>query len=338
MKSFKIILKEQLYLSEARGVIAATGFDTERHEKQYVTPHLGSKEYTHTLATQHEDIPVGSKLKLHKAERRDGKLYIHATDENTRKKSVIPANKIRKPGEQQVNKGNDYERNFVERLKKHGLMHGEAAGFSAGNDFNLINKKTGEVHKGSVLNESVVEDKKILQGETKLGKTAAFGQLTIALDDKKGGKGWHIPESNRRNRPKYAKQVLEKGILEHMNKYHKKIDPNLYRQKEISFDHENMKPANEYLQDHHVQVLQVGKHGTYKVGKKDATGHGLPELKGKGKFRVYQKTGDPKKRMIMFKASHIEKSHVDLDEDEHLHAMAKTLGHRNINFKKTTEE
>jgi hypothetical protein len=335
MITFKTLLFEQLYLSEARGVIAATGFDTERHEKQYVTPHLGSNEYTHTLATQHEDIPVGSKLMLHKAERRDGKLYIHATDENTKTKHVIPANKIQKPGEQKANKGFDYERQFVERLKKHGLMIGEAAGFSAGNDFNLLNKKTGEKHKGRVHSDDEVGDKKLLQGETKIGKTAAFGQLTIAHDDKKG---WHIPEKNKANRPNYAKHIEAKGILEHMNKHHKKIDTNIKRAKDVLFEHDNLDPANSYLKDHHVQVLQVGKHGTYKVGKRDATGHGLPEAKGRGQFRVYQKTGDPKKRMIMFKVKHLEKSHVDLDEDEHLHAMAKTLGHKGINFKKTTEE
>lgn len=334
MKRFKSILVEELYLSEARGVIAATGFDTERHEKQYVTPFLGSKDYTHTLAVTHENVPAGSKLMLHKAERRDGKLYLHVTDENTRQKTIIPANKITKPGEEKKNKGFDYEKQFVGRLKRHGLMLGEAAGASAGNDFDLHDKRTGKVHKGRVHSEDEVSGKTLV-GETKVGKTAAFGQLTIAHDKSKGG--WHIPEKNRANRPSYAQAVMEKGILEHMNKYHKPT-PEVKRAKDALFEHNNLDPANKYLTDHHVDVLQVGKHGTYKVGKKDATGHGLPAAKGRGQFRVYQKTGDPFKRMIQFKVKHLEKSHVDLDDDEHLSAMAKTLGHKPIQFKKTTEE
>jgi hypothetical protein len=334
MRTFKSILIEQLYLSEARGVISATGFDTERHEKQYVTPYLGSKNYTHTMAVSHKDVPAGAKLILHKAERHDGKLFVHATDDTTKKKTLIPANKITKPGEEKRNKGFEYERQFVDRLKKHGLMLGEAAGASAGNDFDLHDKRTGKVHKGRVHNENEVGSKKLL-GETKIGKTAAFGQLTIAHDKNKGG--WHIPERNRQNRPTYAQHVIEKGILEHMNKHHKPT-PEVKRAKDALFEHDNLDPAQAYLKDHHVDVLQVGKHGTYKVGKKDATGHGLPAIKGKGQFRVYQKTGDPYKRMIQFKVKNLEKSHVDLDNDEHLSAMAKTLGHKPIQFKKITEE
>lgn len=335
MFNFKQYILYEDLIFEARGYIAATGFDTERHEKQYVTPYLNSKKSTHKLGIGHKDVPAGADLILHKAERYDGKLFVHATDNITKKKTLIPANKIVKPGEQKANKGFDYEKQFVERLKKHGLMHGEAAGFSAGNDFNLVNKKTGQKHKGRVHSESEVGDKKVLQGETKIGKTAAFGQLTIAYDKNKGG--WHMPEKNKANRPTYAKHIEAKGILEHMNKHHMP-DEKVKRAKDVLFEHENLDPANGYLKDHHVQVLQVGKHGTYKVGKKDATGHGLPEAKGRGQFRVYQKTGDPMKRMVMFKVKHLEKSHVDLDEDEHLDAMAKTLGHKGINFKKTTDE
>jgi hypothetical protein len=212
-------------------------------------------------------------------------------------------------------------------------MLGEAAGASAGNDFDLHDKRTGEVHKGRVHNENEVGGKTLL-GETKIGKTAAFGQLTIAHDPKKGG--WHIPEKNRANRPTYAKHVLQKGILEHMNKYHKP-DVTVKRAKDALFEHDNLDPANSYLKDHHVDVLQVGKHGTYKVGTKDKTGHGLPKIKGRGQFRVYQKTGDPLKRMIQFKVKHLEKSHVDLDNDEHLANMAKTLGHKPIKFIKSEE-
>ena len=210
-------------------------------------------------------------------------------------------------------------------------MEGEAAGFTSGNDFNLINKKNNTKHKGEVHNESA------LQGETKAGKTAAFGQLTIAYDKKKGG--WHIPDDAHAKRPGYAKHIESKGILEHMNKKHKPtgLVAGGPLAKNVMFDHDDLEPANAYLNDHHVDVVQVGKHGTYKVGEKDKTGHGLPKLTGKGQWRVRQKTSDPLKRTVQFMVKNADKSHVDLDNDEHLSAMAKTLGHKPLVFKKSEE-
>ena len=333
MKTFLQHLNECEMINEAEGVgfIKVAGIDKERHLGKYVMPHLGSKDYTHTMGKDHEDVPSGSKLKLHKTELIDGKYYVHATDDVTRRKHVIPVSKILKPGEKKSNKGFEYEQNFVKRLKDHGLMHGEAAGFTSGNDFNLVNKKLNTKHKGEVHNEGE------LQGETKAGKTAAFGQLTIAYDEKKGG--WHIPEENRKNRPGYAAHIESKGIIDHMNEHHKPtgLVPGGPLAKNVNFEHDDLKPANAYLKDHHVDVLQVGKHGTYRVGEKDKTGHGLPELTGKGQWRVRQKTSDPKKRTIQFMVKHADKSHVDLDHDEHLHAMAKTLGHKPLTFKKSEE-
>jgi hypothetical protein len=327
-KSFCEQLDEQM----GRGFIKGVGMDAPRHERQYITPHIGSKEYTHTLGKEHEGVPAGSKLRLHKSEYLDGKLHVHATDENTKQKHWIPVSKIHKPGELKQNKGFDYEQKFVERLKKHGLMEGDAAGFSSGNDFNLINKKNKTKHKGQVHNESA------LQGETKLGKTAAFGQLTIAYDKKKGG--WHVPEENRKNRPGYAKHIQAKGIIEHMNKHHKPrgLVPGGPKAKIVQFDHDDLEPANSYLKDHHVDVVQVGKHGTYRVGAKDKTGHGLPKMTGQGQWRVRQKTDDPMKRTIQFMVKHADKSHVDLDDDEHLSAMAKTLGHKPLVFRKSEDQ
>jgi hypothetical protein len=315
----------------SRGLIKGSGMDAARHEKAYITPHLGSKEFTHTLGKEHDGVPAGSKLRLHKAEYLDGKLHVHATDENTKEKHVIPVSKIQKPGEVKQNKGFDYEQKFVDRLKKHGLMEGEAAGFTSGNDFNLVNKKNKTKHKGEVHHESA------LQGETKADKTAAFGQLTIAHDKKKGG--WHIPDENRTSRPGYAKHIEAKGIIDFMNKHHKPtgLVAGGAKAKNVTFAHENLEPANAYLKDHHVDLVQLGKHGTYKVGKTDKTGHGLPGLSGQGEFLVRQKTSDPLKRTVQFKVKKAEKSHVDLDNDEHLSAMAKTLGHKPLVFKKSEE-
>lgn len=328
----KRMLEEELQMK--RGLIKASGMDAARHEKVYITPHLGSGQYTHELAKDHEGLKAGSKLMLHKTEMLDGKLHVHATDENTRERHVIPVSKLYKPGEKKSNKGFEYEQQFVEKLKKHGLMEGEGAGFTSGNDFNLINKKQKIKHKGEVHSNKEVS---ALQGETKAGKTAAFGQLTIAHDPKKGG--WHIPQENRMNRPGYAKHIEEKGILDYMNKYHKPVGLKKGGPlaKNVNFEHDDLEPANAYLKDHHVDVVQIGKHGTYRVGDKDKTEHGLPPLTGKGMWRVRQKTADPLKRTIQFMVKKADKSHVDLDQDEHLSAMAKTLGHKPLIFKKSEE-
>ena len=278
------------------------------------------------------NVPANSKLRLHKAEYLDGKLHVHATDDNTKEKHIIPVSKIFKPGEVKQNKGFKYEQDFVDRLKKHGLMEGEAAGFTSGNDFNLVDKNKKTKHKGEVHNESA------LQGETKANKTAAFGQLTIAYDKNKVG--WHIPKEGKTNRPGYAKHIEDKGIIDHLNKHH--VPTGLVvggqKAKNVSYPHENLDPANSYLKDHHVDLVQLGKHGTYKVGNEDKTGHGLPELTGHGEFLVRQKTSDPLKRTVQFKVKNADKSHVDLDNDDHLSAMAKTLGHKPLVFKSSEKE
>lgn len=327
MKLLKYLLEQEM----KRGFIKGTGGDAARHERQYITPHIGSKDFTHTLGKEHEGVPAGANLRIHKTEVLDGKLHVHATDDVTRKKTVIPVSKIHKPGEVKANKGFAYEQEFVNRLKKHGLMEGEAAGFTSGNDFNLVNKKNNTKHKGKVAGEDA------LQGETKAGKTAAFGQLTIAYDKKKGG--WHIPDDARGKRPGYAQHIEAKGILGHMNKHHKPtgLVSGGPLAKNVTYEHDDLEPANAYLNDHHVDVVQVGKHGTYKVGKKDKTGHGLPNLTGQGQWRVRQKTSDPLKRTVQFMVKKADKSHVDLDNDEHLAAMAKTLGHKPLVFKKSEE-
>jgi len=329
MKTLDYLLNEEQEM--ARGFIKGTGAEAARHERQYITPHIGSKEYTHTLGKAHDDVPAGAKLRIKKTEVLDGKLHVHATDDQTRATHVIPVSKLHKPGEVKANKGFAYEQQFVKRLKDRGLMHGEAAGFTSGNDFNLVNKKTKTKHKGEVHDEGA------LQGETKAGKTAAFGQLTIAHDPKKGG--WHIPEEARAKRPGYADHIKAKGIIAHMNKHHKPtgLVAGGPLAKNVMFEHNDLEPANAYLKDHHVDVVQVGKHGTYKVGDKDKTGHGLPPLTGTGQWRVRQKTADPLKRTVQFMVKKADKSHVDLDNDEHLEAMAKTLGHKPIKFKKSEE-
>lgn len=313
-------------LSEGRGIITASGSKGEEHLKKYIEPHLGSKKPTHVLAKEHDDLPAGSSVKLHKVEHIKGKIHVHAEDE-TGNHHVIPASKLHKPGQAPENKGHKYEEHFVERMKKHGIMpkHMSGAGSTAGTDFAIENKKKGKFHAASVSGH-------LLNGETKNGVTAAMGQLTIHHTKEKG---WHIKDSQREKRPEYAKHIEKSGILHHMNKHHpdpeKETTTESGRAKTIEIKHPNLHPAEAYLKDHHVHVLQVGGHGTYKVGEKDETGHGLPSISGKGKWRIREKQkGNKSARTVAFHpdgTKGLNKSHVDLDNDEHLNKFKKTIGH-----------
>jgi len=323
MKSFKGFLIEE----QGRGTLTASGKTGEDHQKRYIDPHIGSDKHTHVLAKEHDDIPAGSSVKLHKVEHINGKIHVHAEDE-TGNHHVIPISKLHKPGEAPKNKGHEYESKFVERMKHHKIMpeHLSGAGSSSGTDFAVENKKKGKFHAGTVSGH-------LLNGETKNGTTAAMGQLTIHHTKEKG---WHIKDSQRAKRPEYAKHIEKSGILKHMNKHHpdpeKEPSTSSGRAKTIEIKHPNLHPAEGYLKDHHVHVLQVGGHGTYKVGEKDETGHGLPSISGKGKWRIREKQkGNKSARTVAFHPDGVKglnKSHIDLDKDDDLHKFKKTLGHK----------
>jgi hypothetical protein len=321
MKSFRT------YIVEGRGILTASGSAGEDHKKRYIDPHLGSDKPTHVLAKEHDDLPKGSAVKLHKTEHINGKIHVHAEDE-TGNHHVIPISKLHKPGDEPKNKGHEYESKFVDRLKKHGVMphHMSGAGSTSGTDFAVEHKKKGKFVAGTVSGH-------LLNGETKNGTTAAMGQLTIHHNKEKG---WHIKDAQKAKRPEYAKHIEKSGILDHMNKHHpdpeKEHTTESGRAKTIEIKHPNLHPAEGYLKDHHVHVLQVGGHGTYKVGEKDETGHGLPSISGKGKWRIREKQkGNKGARTVAFHPDGVKglnKSHVDLDKDEHLESFKKTLGHK----------
>lgn len=312
---------------EGRGKMTASGSAGTEHVKKYVTPFIGSKDYTHTLAAEHDDLPAGSHVKLKSVSNINGKYHVNAEDQ-TGNEHTIPISKLFKPGDAPANKGHDYESKFVERMKKHNIMpsHLSGAGSTAGTDFAIENKKKGVFHPATVNGN-------LLNGETKDGVTAAMGQLTIHYTKEKG---WHIGDKARNNRPLYAKQIEKSGILKHMNQHFS--DPEKSettasgRAKTVEIKHPNLEPAESYLQDHHVHVLQVGGHGTYSVGKSDATGHGLPRISGKGVWRIREKQkGNKFARTVAFHPDGkkgLNKSNVDLDNDEHLFAFKKTIGHK----------
>jgi len=340
MIKFKTFVKEHVEIlnEEGRAKMSAGGREADRHVKQYVTPYLPAGEQhgegTHTLATDHGPLKAGTKLTFHTHLPQAGpggeiKHHVEVSVPGSKEKHIIPISKIQKPGELPKNEGLKYESDFIEHVKKHGIMPKEAkgAGSTAGTDFVIQNNKKKTQHKGTVN-----AHENLYHGETKADTTAAFGQLTIHHTPERG---WHIGDKARAQRPKYAAAIEKAGIIAHMNEHHP--DPDKVettksgRAKSFSIDHPDLNPAEAYLQDHHVHVLQVGAgHGTYRVGDTDVTGHGLPALSGKGKWTVREKqAGNKRARTVMFQPNGkkgLTPSHINLDNEDHIEAFKKTLG------------
>lgn len=331
MIDFRSFIAEE-FLNEdmSRGFIKGSGAEAPRHFEKYIKPHIGSETPTHILGKAHGELESGTPLKIHNTENVNGKIHAVVTTGDSDKTHLVPISKLHKPGEVQANKGFDYEVNFIEHMKRHNIMPKEAAGagFSAGTDFVIQNPKNKTSHKGRVK-----AHENLFHGETKKDTTAAMGQLTIRFHP---DKGWHIPDDAREKRPSYAKAIEEAGIIDHMNKhYHpdtSKIETTASgRAKSIVLKHPNLDPAEAYLQDHHVHVLQVGSgYGTYRVGRKDVTGHGFPRVTGKGKWTIREKqAGNKNARTVMFQPDGVkglDKSHINLDDEEHVKSFKKTLG------------
>lgn len=322
MKSFTNFLITEV-------AIKASGADADRHAKKYITPYLPggpkhSEQGTHTLTGTNEPVTLHS----HNVE--NGKHSVVISKVGSDEKMSVPVSKLHKPETKAVNKGHEYEVSTFNRLKQHGIVPEgyKPAGSTSGTDVPILNKKKKDIHQGSIIGA-------VHSGEVKLNTKAAFGQLTIHHDPKKGG--WHIPDKAKQLRPRYAKEIEDAGIIDHLNKHH---NPSIEGQvqttasgkaKNVVMNHPSLKPAESYLQDHGVHVLQVGEgHGTYRVGNKDVTGHGLPRISGKGVWTTRQKTENPSHRTVMFQPAGkagLAPSHVNLDSDEHLESFKKTLGH-----------
>lgn len=307
MISFKTFLGEaKLTASGARGQ-----YDADK----YITPYKNNSD-SHRLSGPVDGLDHTKPVSVHGYEVKDGKY--HATVSQNGVKRSVPFSKLHKPIETK-NAGFDVENRLVAHLKKHNLMPKEAsaAGSGAGNDFILHNRKTNVMHPGK---EALAD---VLKGEVKKDKSGAFGQLTIHHTPEAG---WHIKDRNRANRPEYAKRV-QKHVISYLNKHHR--DGNVPG--DVNIPHPDLEPANAYLRDHHVDVLHIGSHGTYSIGK-DKTGIGLPEFKGKGgNFRVRKKNQFAKENSLtvqfqMSSVKSLEKSPVNLENEDHLPKIKKALG------------
>lgn len=335
MLSFKSFLNESKeFFTEV--ALNSSGRSADRHTNKYITPYLPGGEKagkgTHTVASGIGHLQAGDKVTLHSHSVEDGVHHVSVSKIGSAKKVSVPTSKLHKPVIAK-NIGFEKESALASRLSKHGLMSGSGAGFTAGNDFHLIDKRGSKEKK---IKGTEGFPAKEIQGEHKSDiKSTAFGQITLSRHPKTGK--WHISDEARAKRPGYADHVekatvtvggRKRSLLDHLNK----TEPAGTRNKTgFESDETTTAPAHAYLKDHHVDVLHVDSHGTYRAGMsqhRDKHSLGLPSLNGAGKFRVRQKTDDTEKRTVQFSIKRLDKSHVNLAHDDHLKALKAKLGHQ----------
>ena len=331
MKLFKDFIIE--------GTIRASGQSADRHAKQYITPYVkgGDKhgEGTHTMASSHGGMPIGSNVTIHSHRVDDnGMHHVMVSKAGSTKKVEVPVNKLNKPTVR-ANKGLEQEGRLVKHLNNHGLMTGGGAGSTAGNDFHLIDKRLTKQKNISGSAGIHSENESGLHGEHKSDiKSTAFGQITLSRHPETGK--WHIDDKARAKRPEYAKQVenakitvngKKKNLLQHLND----TEPHGTTNKGGFYsDHTDLSPAHSYMRDHHVDTVHIDSHGTYSAGMsqhKDRHKLGLPGMEGEGRFRVRQKTDNANKRTVQFGITKLKKSSINIGTDEGAKKIAKTLGH-----------
>lgn len=224
-----------------------------------------------------------------------------------------------------INKGLDYEKKLITHLHKHGLMSKREKGAGAspvGHDFHLLNKTKGIAHPGKAYERAT--------GESKVSTHAAFGQMSVHYDHDAGK--WGIHPKIRALKPEFASAVDHatvggKPLMDHVNQTMGRPSKIAKPKGDIYSDKTDLSPVHAYLKDHHVDVLHVGTHGTFRAGDRDATGVGFPKAKGEGSFRLRQKGSNPAIKTIQFNVNKLEKSHINLENDEHLQHIKQVLGH-----------
>jgi hypothetical protein len=302
------------YISEA--TMAVSGFNAKRHAAVYVDPNRGK---TLKLASKHLHIPAGEHVTIHGHEVVDGKHHAVVSTPGDPTKHRVSFSKLLKPERDRDNKGLSYENELVKHLVHHKAMSGSGAGFTAGNDFQL-EKKSGEK----------------IQGEAKQStKTAAFGQASLSHTHEKG---WHFSDKTRKRFPEYVKHAekatvtgpdgKKKNLIAHVNDTYGPPDREHKNTTNVHSDETDLSPMHGYLKDHHVDVLHVGSHGTYRAGlsqHEDRHKLGLKPAEGSGRFRVRQK--HPGTLTVQFNVKHLNQTDDDIHTVEGVNSIKRKLGH-----------
>lgn len=267
-------------------LMSSTGSKGFRHAKNYVSPLIGKNL---EVGKNFGDIKTGTRVKVIGQHEIDDKH--HTEVEHEGKKIIIPNHFFNKPEELIKRKGVrgfKAESSLVNKLKEIGLMKKdtEAAGSTGGNDFHIV-KPNGDTIGGEERDNINSE----IQGESKIDLGAKFGSVFLSYSPEKK---WHIPERNRIKKPEFTRAVESstvngKPLLKHLNETWG--DPSDERHlKNVSSDTTNDSPAQAYFQDHHVHVLHIHSHGTYRVGDshlEDVHNTNLPSISGmSGRFTV----------------------------------------------------
>lgn len=291
------------------------GYDAERHAKNYIDPFV-TEDNTHEINVSHEDLPAKTKVSVrgwYKDEA--GKHFANCEFEG--KRYDIPFSRITKPTKKN-NKGLSYETKIVQYLNGHGLMDGSGAGCTDGNDIHLINKSKQSVH----------------QGEVKLNLKATFGQVSCNYAN---GYGWHFSDKAEMRFPKYVQACKEavvtiegspRPLMEHINAVFDPPNRDVQDPTNVYSDPVPLQPANRYLYDHHVEILHVGSHGTFRAGRaeeEDPTGIGLETPDGTGQFRARRK--HPNSVTIQFIVRNMNKSKINLEDENDILKIKGALGH-----------
>lgn len=331
-KTFKqFISEESIVLTEA--TMKASGAEAERHVGKYLQPGQ-MKTLKYKLAKDSGGGKAGEEVSVKKVEAvktMDGGTKYNAHIVHSGGKGVVPINHLHKPITKQ-NRGFEQEGLLAKRLSEHGLMEGAGAGFTGGNDFHLIDKRGATTKK---IRGTEGHSTKEIQGEHKSDiRTTAFGQLTLTRHPKTGK--WHISDDARARRPEYAEHIekasitvdgKKRSLIDHLNK----TEPAGTVNKSGFYSNDtDTSPAHAYMRDHHVDVIHIDSHGTYRAGNselKDKHKLGLPVLHGEGRFRVRQKTENPNARTVQFSIRKLEKSNVHLGNDTDIQALKQKLGH-----------
>lgn len=268
--------------------LKASGAESERHVAKYIIPYIG--QYTHTLGKSHDDLLPGSKLMLLSVYKSDGKYVVTASAQNSNIEYTIPISKILKPYITE-NYGLTYEQQFFTKLKSFGLVNGTSAGCTGANDFIL---QVGDI--------SYI-------GEVKKNLTASFAQMALVWDN---NEGWVIA-GGLDNHESLANDISKidhegYGLFDYMNKHRNPEKLICGGAKDVDiYIQSNLEPVKSYLDDHGIDILHIGTHGSYRVPV-DFEGHGV--------WRVRQKFANPLRRMVQFNIKEIKHSHWSLENDE----------------------
>lgn len=214
--------------------------------------------------------------------------------------------------------GFKYEKQIVDRLKKHKLMSKEAQ--AAGS--------SGDAADGHILAGGQQHDLEI-----KKNKSAMMGQIELHHHPERG---WHISDRAKAKYPHTAAHIEKSGFLKDINKQWGKPSGNYEKDLKMGNVYKHVEGvdaiAAHYHHDRETPYMHIGNSGTFHL-KKDAAGLGTTKLTGNTQFRARMKyRGTDKKTgkkkygaLIVMSLKEPNKSEVNLENDDHIKQIAREV-------------